>query len=949
MRSAPTCRVHSFVLRGNQLDDEHYMTITISDLRRAILHGGDVSSFAKVYHRALAEPPVDIIAGFDSPLPLPHQSILLSGMDEQLSTIAAAFKQEEENRHSSLSEIDLTLVALSRYGNNAGKYIERVIDETHPDIIAVDACPIEFSAHILYACSLPSAVGLPVEAQITNRSSGQKYANTFFYPSSTIGIAAIESWLRKIPVLPIGYPLKPVQLEFDPWGGHIDPDYDDRNTWESKQYVAHNTFAHNVSSDTNLCDGNNLAREACLKLMTTLNARLKSTVREEAGYASSRILDIASYARLLGRRIRLLTLVDITHYVDMADITARACQGPMSAVYIPQKSEKMDEEMVMAAKVLDNPDHETTRAQELFRCHLDRFIQAKDSEILSQSKVDGLLAKIGERIRKHPDVARGLSVRGTIACREILGGLSELQGKLTQERLIKAAFITLPPRISLKRKGDEATIVSDVMKEVLYHIDFSQSKRSNGTETQSQRELSAADILAALNQFGSLPAEESTNISQVKSPAVVPEIEGNREALTCLEEMDYVRMDERGQHVLTKKALEFLMNGLEEKLKSGQISLAEYHRQKSQYMRQMESIAEARPSPSKGELASTIVEMIDAQDKQWNNNVSFNTMYVYYHIKANSEMDGVSRQKSDYYGLKKVIDDLVRQRILVATEEPSTANLTGLALNILLEYLLGKSLRGEKAQAVTDYRKRICNERSHEIRRYRSGDSYRNISVRRTLKEIARKRKRLSDVQKSDFRVFSTQSNYLRSDIIMCMDTSGSMGFHKKLMYARLAAAGIVQAALKDGNRIGIVAFNDYGKLAMPLTENDEESLLNFIAKVSPRGNTNIGDGIRFSAEALFHNSSRNPKHILVISDGLASAVSESIIDQLAVGEGGDLTEESALLEAKKAAAKGIQVSVIHIAGKDDVSNNFAHDIARVGNGRVYRISDAEALSALFC
>ncbi len=138
-------------------------------------------------------------------------------------------------------------------------------------------------------------------------------------------------------------------------------------------------------------------------------------------------------------------------------------------------------------------------------------------------------------------------------------------------------------------------------------------------------------------------------------------------------------------------------------------------------------------------------------------------------------------------------------------------------------------------------------------------------------------------------------------------------------------------------------------RFAMPLKESDEDSLLNFIAKISPRGNTNIGDGIKFSTEALFRSNNRNQKHIIVISDGLASAVSESSLDQLASIEGRDLTEESALLETKKAASRGIQVSAIHIAAKGEGSSDFIKTIARAGNGKVYRISDSNTLTTLLC
>jgi Mg-chelatase subunit ChlD len=609
--------------------------------------------------------------------------------------------------------------------------------------------------------------------------------------------------------------------------------------------------------------------------------------------------------------------------------------------------------MILTGEVFDNLEgiggenlHEKTGAQELFQDQLEKFIRAKDSETLPESRAYGMLTQITNRARRHPDIVRGPSVRGTIAFKDILGGFSELNGVLTQKCMMKAALITLPPRISVARKGTGTAIIGDIMKEVLYRFSF--QKGTRGAGIQDSEELSATDILSALSQLGALPQEEGQNLTQGKSQAVMPDAQRDQKDLKYLEELDFVRRDERGQYVFTGDAVEFLLNGLEEKLKSGEISLQEYHRQKSGLMRQMRNAAGNQPMMSKKEMANTIFEMIDAQDKQWNSNVNFSTMYVYYHIKSNRSNETLHPQKSDYYGLKRIMDDLVRQKVLVTTEEPSACNLTGFALDVLFQYFVGRGQNGEKVQEVTDYKRKLHNERRHETRKFSSGDTYRNISMRRTLKEIARQRKSLSEVRKSDFRVFIPQSCKPKSDIILCLDTSGSMGFNQKLMYARLVAAGIARAAVKDGNRVGIVAFNDFGKVTMPLTAGDEELLLDLIAKISPRGNTNIGDGIKFSAEALLDDYNRNQKHIILISDGIASAVTESAVDQLKADEGGDLTEESALLETKKAASKGIQVSVVYIAAADEVSDDFISSVARFGNGKVYRITDSKALTALF-
>jgi Mg-chelatase subunit ChlD len=393
---------------------------------------------------------------------------------------------------------------------------------------------------------------------------------------------------------------------------------------------------------------------------------------------------------------------------------------------------------------------------------------------------------------------------------------------------------------------------------------------------------------------------------------------------------------------LTKKALDFLLDELKQKLDAGEITQDEYAREKSRLIDHLKKISQAS-----NDLARTIMEMMDAQDKLWDKEVNFSTIHVYYHIKENSEGAILSPPKRDYNALKRLMGDLEKQNILMTTAKSSGLILTGLALNILLKHLLDDNSISKTFQGVTGTGKALTNERKQEIRRYSSGDAFRDISVRHTLKEIVRQKKVLSDIKNGDLRVFLKQPRKPQSDIIICLDTSGSMGFHQKLTYARLVAAGLVQAGLRQGNRIGIVAFNDYGQTTMPLTEEDKDSLFNCIAAVTPRGNTNIGDGIKASREMLFQTHNDNQKYIILVTDGKATAISEKAFDHLREVKEKDLTEEAALLETRQASAKGARVSVIHIASKDEASGIFIKNIAQAGKGKIRRISSAEDFQSI--
>jgi len=928
------------------------MTITVNDLRRAILASGDISQFAELYHLALHCPPLDIVSNFETPLALQKSTPLLSRVNSRLPELSDVFNKRNSKGHLSFKGIDLQLIALAPYGKNVGKYLEHSIEKVKPDIIAVDAFSMDLRAHMLYSLSLPCAVGLPIKTKIVNTNTRQDYPESVIYPGNILQTTIIKSWLSKIPVLSIGTPPEPIKYEYLLWSGDIDTGYTERSQWESRQYIAYHSFDKALRTTYDIQRVNSLAMAASLNIVKTSDSFRRSTVAEEACYLASRIADIDVWAETQGRKIQLLAIVDIAHYSDIVDIIAAMHQGIMDELYVSGKADTNLDEMYMVSQLSENLTGvaaevcpEMTLAQELFRSQLDLYIKAKNTEILSESRVHELITKIVEHTRIHPNVIRGVSVRGTIAFEEILRGLAYLHGDITQETLIKAAMITLPPRLSLKQKGSENAVISDIVKEILYKIRF--HDRADEVKIASDKELSTSDTLKALNQFEQNALEQGQNMSSGGSPAVVSDIEKEQDTIRHLEEMNYIKKDRNGQYSLTDKALSFLLNDLEKKLRSGEISMDTYDQQKARLMQQMSNVPDPQSYTPTGELATTIMEMMDAQDKLWDTGVNFNTMHIYYHIKENCENVDLNLQKRDYNALRRLIDDLWQQKILLAAEKAQDYKLSGLALDILLRHLIDKNARGNDIPSIKGFVKTFSNERKHEVRRYSSGDVFRDISVRHTLKEIVRHGKQLSDVKNSDFRVFLKRPNKAQSDIILCLDISGSMGFNQRLLYARMVAAGLVHAVLGDGNRLGVVAFNDYGQSIMPLTESDKEELLNFIAGLTPRGNTNIGDGIKSSRESLLREHSRNQKHIILISDGLASAISESTFNQLKVIEGQDLTEESALIETRKAIAEGVKVSVVHIARKGEPSDVFINNLVRFGRGSIYRIGDFDDIKAI--
>ena len=930
--------------------------ITVSDIKRATLNAGDVSTFTKAWHQALGNSPVPSISSLEAPVELPETTALLKHIDKNLAGMVANWTEGKSSQPLLETINDLTLIGLAPYGQNTGKYLEHVIDEVRPDIIVIDTPPLELSASMLYALSIPCAVGLPVYGEIMTKDFAQFYIRETLYPGNTNETAIIRSWLTKTPLLPVGIPrLKPTPMysEAELVTVYVDETSVEREMYKSSVLKAYRALDESLSNVTKFQKGIKISRDICLSLIKSTSGKMRETLIEEACYIVSRIMEIATYVNTSRRKTRLLAIVDITRFLDIEYVIGLLEQGITDEIYVPPKSYATAEAMLMVSRNSDELNEKAkeyipkaTLAQELFQSELDKLIEAKSSKVLAEYEVDKLITQITSRTRTHPDIARGTSVRGAIALREVLQGLGEMQSGLTRNGISKAALITLPPRIAARQEGNETAIVNDIVKEVLYDIQFSDIK-DEGMLSEALGQLSPEDILENLKNLKPFSPEHKQELPQKKIQAIIAEQDKIRERLKYLESKYFTKKGWRNQSSFIQKAVEYLMDELEKKLKAGEITLTEYNQEKSRLAAMLKDISQPQFKMSAEELATTIMEMMDAQDKQWSSELSFERIHVYYHIKANSVSEKLSPQKRDYFGLKMLVDYLEKQGIFSIAETASGLNLTSQALNIVLKYLIARGPRGRGLQGAIDSGSTLSNERKYEIRRYNTGDIFRDISVRHTLKEITRQKRNLSSISKSDFRVFMKQRRKLQSDIVLCLDISGSMGFRNKLMYARLAASGLAKAVLKNGDRVGIAAFNNVGQTVIPLTDKDGDAIVNYIVRLSARANTNIGDGIKCSSELLLHNQSHNQKYIVLITDGQPTAISEGVIDHLKGLEGSDLTEESAILETKKASARGIKVSVIHITGEHERNNSFVKNIARIGKGKVLHMSSPEDLKTI--
>lgn len=107
------------------------------------------------------------------------------------------------------------------------------------------------------------------------------------------------------------------------------------------------------------------------------------------------------------------------------------------------------------------------------------------------------------------------------------------------------------------------------------------------------------------------------------------------------------------------------------------------------------------------------------------------------------------------------------------------------------------------------------------------------------------------------------------SDIILVMDTSGSMAYNNRMQEAKNAANAFIDALLpSDNTRIGIVPFASSvsSTSIVPLT-NDPTTLHNAVNSLYANGGTFTQGGVK-QAEAMLDNSTADFKHIVLLSDG---------------------------------------------------------------------------------
>lgn len=161
-------------------------------------------------------------------------------------------------------------------------------------------------------------------------------------------------------------------------------------------------------------------------------------------------------------------------------------------------------------------------------------------------------------------------------------------------------------------------------------------------------------------------------------------------------------------------------------------------------------------------------------------------------------------------------------------------------------------------------------------------------------------------------------------EVVLLLDTSGSMNENNAIGSAKLAAATFLDE-LPAEVPVGVVAFADTPSLVSPLTI-DRNALLGSIDQLGAAGRTSLYDGIVFG-NSLFSGSTDDRQFVL-LSDGGDTSSTTSLDDALAI------TTE-------------VRTNAIEIVTSESNTDALV-SLAASGNGRLTSITDPAALGALY-
>ena len=911
-------------------------------------------------------------------LPTPAETttsalFLLRTIRPELATLVSNWLEGTYSEDFSRTVVskDVILLPYAVRGITTAAYLARAIKKHKPTAIAVDASPAVTGGALYYALSLLYALKIPVRTGLCQGDTC--YEENLFQPGDFLPELAALCFREKLPLVPLAVRPHLVSSQY-------------QLAYHELLEKADSRFAHEAAAAAAVAVLEKRAADCMNAVFTSgfdLNLERENSINESC-YAASRLLDLCRYNGLKkGKRASLLVLYSLPHALDFPPLVKIFLNKPALHSEIYRLPEPQDDGRLRMAPLdvcdLAGGGEPAGGLYAEMEEVLARLLRSRMNEKIGIEQIDILASTIAEATRHHPRIVRPGGVRGTLALREIAQAYGLLRGKVTRQTLADAALVALAHRNQVKPGEDHAIdkILKGIISRVVFEIPLhpEDQERAPGPARPLTPEEIAKALMglsdAALRQLGpgeTLPMDNSTFAEEaMKHPLVQQALKDAMEKgllnnlqqnyhdlLKELEERGLLDLLNSAQMTLSEQGQQTLKKSLEEALARGEITPDDLAR----YLNNAQALP--KPPGVQGEkisvppqaLGEMLAELMDFQHQGRSQSSSIEDLYVHYTLNEKKGMP-VSKEKIDYEKLKILLHDLEKKGIIKLSEGGKRFSLSCLALEKLLE----KLVRRQEGQAL----ERRAFRREHEldksdVRRYRTGDVFRDISVRHSLRRVMRKGKTLEDINQSDLRSFEKKPSH-QLDIAICVDVSASMKEHAKLRYAKLAVAELARAALDKHDRVGIVAFSNLGQVVVSPTDK-LSPILEAAMTMKAEQYTNIGNGLICARRMLLKGKNSNPKYIILITDGQPNAAliqdQDNALHHTRVAAYSRETSmerkeqigiQHTLNEAAKASRKNIKISVVFISeGGEAPGEKLAREVARIGHGRFHKVHAVERL-----
>lgn len=277
-------------------------------------------------------------------------------------------------------------------------------------------------------------------------------------------------------------------------------------------------------------------------------------------------------------------------------------------------------------------------------------------------------------------------------------------------------------------------------------------------------------------------------------------------------------------------------------------------------------------------------------------------------------------QRKVKQNIRNKLEDLYNKELINKNLNITEKGIVLAALSLYVEELdklVSKGLIGEKLN-------KKCNfyGDDEDFRNFKSGDRYRDIALKKSVKLAVRRSHR--DLEVHDLRVFEKGSRG-KIYIVYALDASGSMK-GKKMDMCKKAGLALAFKAINEMDKVGLIVFgSDVESIIEPTS--DFYLFLKSIVRIRAKKETNIATTILKAIEMF--PSENLTKHLILITDAIPTY--------------GKSPVEDAFDAVSKASRLGITISVVGI-GLDKEGADIAQRISELGNGKLYVVNNIENL-----